>query len=124
MGKFENDFFFCIELGNGSLISHKEFIEWYGLFAKGLDSKDVIILRDLTMEIHKHFEPIHSNNGYNYMFRKDFELIVKARGLWMVIHHKLYMPICRIISFNMARRSIMEFKGKKMIWAMYDEHAN
>lgn len=30
----------------------------------------------------------------------------------------------RIISFNMARRSIMEFKGRKMIWAMYDEHAN
>jgi hypothetical protein len=76
------------------------------------------------MEIHKHFKPIHSNNGYNYGFSKDFDLIVKAKGLRMVIHHKLYMPISRIITFNMARGSIMEFKGRKMTWAMYDEWTN
>jgi hypothetical protein len=34
------------------------------------------------------------------------------------------MPISKIISFNMARRSIMEFKGRKMTWAMYDEWKN
>lgn len=76
------------------------------------------------MEIHKHFKPIHSNNAYNYAFSKNFDLIVKVEGLWMVIHHKLYMPIFMIIPFNMARGSIMEFKGRKMTWAMYDEWTN
>ncbi len=74
----------------------------------------MIILRDLTIKIHKHFEPVYNNNGYNYVFSKDFELIVKVEGLWMVVHHKHSMPISRIISFKMARGSIMEFKGRKM----------
>ncbi len=65
-------------------------------------------------EVHKVFGPIHNRNGYSYVFNEDPAVIAKVEGLWMVIHHKPFVPSSRIISLGMARRIMMELKGKKM----------
>jgi hypothetical protein len=44
--------------------------------------------------------------------------------LWIIIHQKPFFHASRIISLGMARRVMMDIKGKKMNWAIYVEWTN
>jgi hypothetical protein len=65
-------------------------------------------------EIHKYFKPIQNKNCYSYVFNRDLGLMVKVEGLWMVIHYKFCILAFRITSLGMAKRLVMEMKGRKM----------
>jgi hypothetical protein len=55
-------------------------------------------------EIHKYFKPIQNKNCYSYVFNKDFHLMVKVEGLWIVIHQKFCILAFRTISLGIAKR--------------------
>lgn len=63
---------------------------------------------------------MHNKNGYSYVFSEDLEMIAK----WMVIHQKPFFLASRIISLGMAKRVVLDLKGKKMNWVMYVEWTN
>jgi hypothetical protein len=75
-------------------------------------------------EVHKYFGPIHNKNGYSYVFSEDLEVIAKVEALWMVVHQKPFFLVSRIISLGMAKKIVLDFKGKKMNWVMYVEWTN
>jgi hypothetical protein len=75
-------------------------------------------------EIRKYFGLVHNNNGYNYVFNENLDIITKVEDLWIVIHHKLRILVLRIISLGMARRVVMDLKAQQMNWAMYAKLTN
>jgi hypothetical protein len=92
------------KLGDGSLMSKKDFAKKYDLYCEGLNPKCVKVPRDISLEdIDKIFGPIVNKNKYNYEFTKDPLFIKKIKTLWMVIHQKPYMPTSRLIFLGMAR---------------------
>jgi len=73
-----------LELGDGSPMSRKDFVEKYDLCCEGLSPKRVKVPRDIFLEdISKIFGPIVNKNGYNYEFTKDPLFIEKIKTLWM-----------------------------------------
>jgi len=53
------------------------------------------------------------------VFNKDLELMVKVEGLWMVIHQKFCILAFRTTFLGIAKRFVMEMKGRKMNSYMY-----
>jgi hypothetical protein len=76
-----------LEIGDGSPISCKFFVEIYGLSAKGMNPKRIKIPKDLTIEKVSNFVgPIHNKNGHSYVHSEDHVLIANVERLWMFVH--------------------------------------
>jgi hypothetical protein len=68
------------KLGDGSLMSKKDFTKKYDLYCEGLSPKCVKVLRDISFgNIDKIFGPIVNKKKYNYDFTKDPLFIKKLK---------------------------------------------
>ncbi len=99
----------------------KDFVDKYDLSCVGMSPKQIRLLGDYTKkEVQKYFDLVVNKNGHRYSKCSNATFMVKAKKLWMIVHHKPYVLASKLITLSMARRMVCELKGK-MNWVAYGE---
>jgi hypothetical protein len=84
-------------------LTHKQFIEAYGLCNIGPFPKKLKLGLDYTKEeVLELFGFLTNKNGYHYNFNNNLELVKHIENLWMIAHQHTKMPTMQIINKALA----------------------